>query len=66
MVAKGEIEKAEAFLSDEGEKSFDMWLDRRTWNLKILMKNDEFDSVPVIKELTDIIRYNYTIVESDF
>ena len=48
MVAKGDIEKAQAFLKGDGEKSFDMWLERRTWMLKTLMSTDDFNPEPVI------------------
>ena len=58
LVAKRDFDKAMAFLDGEGSRSFDLWVESRTWKLRILLENGDIEKT--IQELIEMIKYNYT------
>ena len=64
LIAKQQYDKSTEFLQGEGKKSFDLWVEHRTWQLKIFMESGETEKT--MQELVEMIRFNYTQVESDF
>lgn len=64
LLAKKDFIKAQKYLETEGKRSFDMWVEQRTWQVQIYLESDALDKV--CQELTEMIRYNYTQVREDF
>jgi hypothetical protein len=40
LIAKKEFDKAAYYLTGEGAKSFELWVESRTWMLKILIDSE--------------------------
>ena len=64
LLAKKAYEQAQTFLGGEGGRSFELWVERRTWQLRIYLESGQEDKA--IQEIVEMIRYNYTQVENDF
>ena len=64
LLAQKAYAKAQAFLDGEGQRSFEMWVERRTWQLRIYLEAGDEDRA--IGELIEMIKFNYTQVEQDF
>ena len=41
LIAKKQFDKSTEFLQGEGKKSFDLWVELRTWQLRIFMESGE-------------------------
>lgn len=39
LSAKGDFDKGIAFLKGEGKRSFDMWVEHRTWQLQMFLES---------------------------
>ena len=63
-MAKKQYDKSSEFLQGEGKKSFDLWVEHRTWQLKIFLESEQTEEA--MQELVEMIRFNYTQVEQDF
>ena len=48
------------FVQGQGGRSFDLWVEHRTWQLRILIESGQTEKA--IQELVEMIRYNYTQV----
>lgn len=64
LVAQKQFEKAQTFLEGQASRSFEMWVEKRTWQLRIYLESGQEDQA--INEIIQMIKYNYTIVEEDF
>ena len=63
-MAQKAYEKAQTFLSGEGARSFELWVERRQWQLRIYLESGQNEAA--IQEMIEMIRFNYTQVEEDF
>ena len=64
LLAQKAFDKAQAFLEGEGGRSFELWVEKRTWQLRIFLENGQTEQA--IQELVEMIKFNYTQVEQDF
>ena len=64
LLAKKDYEKAQNFITAEGPRSFDLWVERRQWQLRIFLESDQTEQA--INEMIEMIKFNYTQVENDF
>ena len=64
LVAQKAFAKAQAFLVGEGAPSFELWVERRSWQLRIHLESGQNELA--IQEMLQMIRFNYTQVEEDF
>ena len=64
MLAQKNYAKAQVFLSGEGSRSFELWVELRTWQFRIHLESGQRELA--IQELVDMIKFNYTQVEQDF
>ena len=64
LLAQKAFDKAQEFLQGEGSRSFELWVERRTWQLQIYMNSEQDEKA--MNELIEMIKFNYTQVEQDF
>ena len=64
LLAQKAHEKAQTFLSGEGARSFELWVERRSWQLRLFLESGQTEAA--IQEMLEMIRFNYTQVEEDF
>ena len=60
LIAKKDFDKSMEFVQGQGGRSFDLWVEHRTWQLRILIESGQTEKA--IQELVEMIRYNYTQV----
>ena len=58
LLAQKNYQKAYDFLSGEGSRSFELWVERRTWQFRIHLESGQKEKA--IQELVDMIKFNYT------
>ena len=58
LLAKKDFAKAQTFLSEEGPRSFDLWVERRSWQLRLYLESDQTEQA--IQEIIEMIQFNYT------
>ena len=64
LLAQKAYEKAQTFLNGEGNRSFELWVERRTWQLRLYLESGQTEQA--LQEIVEMIKYNYTQVEEGF
>lgn len=64
LLAQKNYEKAQGFLTGPAKRSFELWVEQRSWQFRIYLESGETEKA--IQELVEMIRFNYTQVEQDF